>query len=530
MSVLLENINRIIHDSMKNNGIPGAAVAVIKENKVILSQGFGRTNVEDWGTPISSNTLFRIASVSKLFTGTLMMRLVEKGLIDLDKPVQYYVHWFTATDPELSKLITIRMLLTHSSGLPTGGGLSFHHDEEGLFRYMKEIVPTLPILFHPGTAYSYGNHGPNIAGFVAEQVTKKKFDVLMQEFLFDPLEMNQTTYNPLKAMTYPLALPHHRGNAGNPTISHQFLDNAASYPSYYAFSAIDDLCKFAMMHLQNGVYENKQVLSPSSINEMRKEQNNWYTLTEAGCGINFFRETKDGVERFWHYGQYSNQYSSQFILVPEKGIAVIALANGEDIFQAGYEIVDELLKEESKASINREKPEIVYHPDWKAFEGSYLHSYYGLIDIYSLNSKMYIKHNGQQFELSPYSNDTCFAKNDEGNIIYTVGFPVPAEGQTIKCVMVNSNACPEFIQDYIPNHLEWENWTGIYSDGRDSYDVSVHEDTLIIKDHQTNKELIGQAIKGNQFLTKEYGLVSFIDVNGITTLEFGYAWRYPKQS
>jgi CubicO group peptidase (beta-lactamase class C family) len=120
MSNSIETINRIIENSMNINTIPGASVAVMKDGELIFSQGFGMTTIENWGAPIRPDTLFRIASVSKLFTGTVMMMLVEKGLIDLDKTVQHNVPWFTAADPELSKRITIRMLLSHSSGLPTG--------------------------------------------------------------------------------------------------------------------------------------------------------------------------------------------------------------------------------------------------------------------------------------------------------------------------------------------------------------------------------------------------------------------------
>ena len=530
MSRLQENVHRIIDNAMKMNNIPGAAVAVINNNEVILSQGFGRTNVQEWGSPVSSETLFRIASVSKLFTGTLMMMLVEKGLIDLDQPVQYYVPWFTTADPELSKLITIRMLLTHTSGLPTGENVSTDHKEAGLYHYMKEVVPTLPILFHPGSAYSYGNHAVNIAGFVAEQVTNKPFASLMQEMLFNRLEMEQTTYDPLKAMTYPVALPHKKDRDGNPTISHQFYDNSGNYPSYYAFSSVKDLCKFAMMHLQEGVYKDRKILSCPSIKEIRTQQAKWYTLTDAGCGISFFKETKDGIERYWHYGQYSNEYSSQFILVPDKGIAVIALANGENIFQAGYEIVDELLKEESHTADNGLEKGEYTETSWTNFEGTYLHSYYGLFDIYHHSGKGFMRYEEHQYELIHHQDDIYYVRDENEGTLYTVGFPSPTAEQTIKCIVVNSKACPEFNQVYTPDRSDWQDWEGTFSNGKESYEVAIEGESLMIKDLQNEKVLIGKAIDRHQFLTKEYGLVNFIEIHGVINLEFDYAWRYPKQT
>jgi hypothetical protein len=395
---------------------------------------------------------------------------------------------------------------------------------------MKEVVPTLPILFHPGTAYSYGNHALNIAGFVAEQVTNKPFAALMQEMLFDPLEMTQTTFDPLKAMTFPLAQPHGKNDKGTLTISHQFYDAVASYPSYYAFSSIADLCKFAMMHLQDGTYNNRQILSPSSIKEMRSQQSKWYNLTDGGCGITFFGETKDGIDRYWHYGQYSNKYSSQFILVPEKGIAVIALANGENIFQAGYEIVDELLKgevsERTKTIHDTSFEELEGH----LFAGTYLHSYYGLMEIEIDPGNILLKHGDQEYKLKQYNNDTFTANDDKGNTLFTIGFPAYEEGQTIKSIVVNSKACPEFKKEYTSDTNEWADWEGTFTDGKERFEVCINGDSLIIKDLQSNAELVGRAIDKNQFLTKEYGLVSFIEVNGTVNLEFDHAWRYPKQN
>jgi CubicO group peptidase (beta-lactamase class C family) len=135
----------------EEQSIPGASIAVIRNEEVILSKEFGRTTIEEWGSPIRTETLFRIASVSKLFTGTVIMMLTEKGLLDLDKTVQHYIPWFSTLDPELSKRITIRMLLSLSSGLPTGDDTRFTYNEAAPLLYIKEVVPTLPILFEPYT-------------------------------------------------------------------------------------------------------------------------------------------------------------------------------------------------------------------------------------------------------------------------------------------------------------------------------------------------------------------------------------------
>lgn len=529
MATSQENINKIIQNSIQSNNLPAAAFAILQNNEVTLSQGYGKTNIEDWSTPVTENTLFRIASVSKLFTGTVIMMLVEKGLIDLDRPVQHYVPWFVTADAERSKKMTVRMLVTHSSGLPTGGDVSFFYKETGLHDYMREVVPTLPVLFAPGSAYSYGNHALNIAGFVAETVTGVKFADLMQEMLFDPLEMTQTTYHPLRAMTQPLALPHDRDAEGNLTVAKQFFDNSASYPSYYAFSSIKDLTNFALMHLHDGMFNGKQHLSAASIQEMRKQQSKWYTTNNGGSGITFFKETKDGIERFWHYGQYSYQYSSQFILIPEKGIAVIALANGENIFQAGYEIVDELLKDEPKHMEPSAQPNLMDEIDGKAYVGTFLHSYHGLFTISEFSGQLFLKHRENTYEMKRQTSAIYSAQDNKGNNVFSVGFPPLAANHADRCIVVDTKACPQFELSYTPNPSDWQEFIGTYSDGTESYEVEISDDTVVIKDVQNNKELIGHAIERSRFLTRDYGLVSFIDINGVLTLEFDYAWRYPKR-
>ncbi|MDZ5471439.1 serine hydrolase domain-containing protein [Bacillus sp. 31A1R] len=520
----MKNIESMINKYMQENQVPGTAVTIIKEKQVWLSKGFGKTNVEEWGADVSEQTLFRIASVSKLLTGTMIMMLVEKGLIDLDEPIRTYVPWFTTDSEEYSKLVTMRMLLCHSTGLPTGGLPSGYKDEKGLYLYMKEVVPTLTQHFYPGTAYSYSNHGVNIAGFVAETVTQKPFATLMEELIYKPLEMKQTTYSLLKAATYPLALPHNKDAEGNLQIIHELYENTSNYPCSYAYSSIKDLSNFAMLHLNNGLFNGKRLLEESSIEEMRTMQAKWYNKTNGGCGISFFQEVKDGIKRFWHYGQFNDNFTSQFILVPEKGMAVIVLANGDQAFQLGYDIVDELLKDEKV-----EKEDWIQVTDrflWKDFEGTYLHGYWGIMEI----SNGYLKHNDNKYELIPFNDDSYIAINENGDHKFIIGFPELTPDQQ-KVVMINSRNCSIITLGYQPNPSDWENLEGAYSDEIETYKVWIKDSsTLMIKDYQTGQDIEAQAILSNQFLTKEYGHVGFIEINGVMNIEFDFAWRNPRIS
>jgi CubicO group peptidase (beta-lactamase class C family) len=108
-----------IEAKMHESHIPGLALAIVQEHKLIYARGFGVTSVEGGGIPVTPETLFRIGSITKPLTGTAIMRLVEAGKLDLDIPVKAYIGWFRLSDPEATEHVTLRMLLSHTSGLPT---------------------------------------------------------------------------------------------------------------------------------------------------------------------------------------------------------------------------------------------------------------------------------------------------------------------------------------------------------------------------------------------------------------------------
>jgi CubicO group peptidase (beta-lactamase class C family) len=110
-----------IEEQMQATHVPGLALAIVKDQEVMYARGFGVTSVEDAGLAVTPQTLFRIGSVTKSLTGTMIMRLVEQGKLDLDKPVKAYIDRFTLSEQRAAEQVTLRMLLSHTSGLPTRG-------------------------------------------------------------------------------------------------------------------------------------------------------------------------------------------------------------------------------------------------------------------------------------------------------------------------------------------------------------------------------------------------------------------------
>jgi CubicO group peptidase (beta-lactamase class C family) len=199
---------------------PGLSVAAVQRGTVTYARGFGTTSVEDAGVPITPRTLFHIASTTKPLTGTALLRLVERGLLELDRPIPAYVPRLRL-DAGAAERITLRMLLSHTSGLPSGRYRPVGAREaSALGAWARRGLSRCRLVAPPGTAYRYSNLGVSLVGCVAEAVTGTPFAELMQELVFDPLEMRRTTFDPTVAMTYPVALGHGDDERGGLEVVH----------------------------------------------------------------------------------------------------------------------------------------------------------------------------------------------------------------------------------------------------------------------------------------------------------------------
>ncbi|MFY9558018.1 MAG: serine hydrolase domain-containing protein [Blastocatellia bacterium] len=189
---------------LRKDDIAGAVIAVVKDGQVLFANGYGYADVEA-KRPVSANsTLFRPASISKLFTCTVVMQLVEQGKLDLDVDINRYLDFeISATYPQP---ITLRNLLTHTGGfqetirhhtVPDGGRI------QPLNEYLPEHLP--PRIFAPGGTPSYSNYGNALAGYIVERVSGQPFEEYVDEHIFRPLGMQHSTYvQPLPDSLKPL--------------------------------------------------------------------------------------------------------------------------------------------------------------------------------------------------------------------------------------------------------------------------------------------------------------------------------------
>ncbi|MCW5960729.1 MAG: beta-lactamase family protein [Pyrinomonadaceae bacterium] len=188
VSINADQVDEIVRAQLAERHIPGAAVAVIKNGKVIKMKGYGLASVE-FNVPATPETVFEIGSVSKQITAAAVMLLVEDGKINLDEKISTYL----PNTPEAWKDVTVRHLLTHTSGVKSytslGGFELSKRYKVGDF--IKELSPQ-PLEFEPGSTYKYSNSGYSLLGYIIESASGKSYWEFLRERIFGPLKMTNT--------------------------------------------------------------------------------------------------------------------------------------------------------------------------------------------------------------------------------------------------------------------------------------------------------------------------------------------------
>lgn len=458
-------LERQIEDRMQAGRVPGLALAIVHGQDVIYAKGFGTTSVEDGGVPVTPHTLFRIASTTKSLTGTMIMRLVDAGLLDLDRPITAYLPWFRLSEDGAAECVTLRMLLSHTSGLPSDVNDFGSRDPGGLEARVRYEIPQYPLLAPPGKVFSYSNPGLDVAGYVAEAASGAYFADLMTAEVFSPLHMSRTTFDLTVAMTYPLAQAHDLHPDGTLSVQHRFADNTGEYPDGFALSTAADMANFAIMHMNGGCFHDSRILSASSVAEMQTMQAPFYTPDRSGYGLTFFLESYKGTRRVQHGGGM-NSFYTKFVMAPEQRIAVVALYNraGASVEKIVNRIFDQLLDLPRTPAEPR-----MAAPDrslWPRFAGTYVGKGCGLATIRADEEQLILEWNGDTTPLEALAPDLYVGRIGGGKEVIPVGFLPEAEGPT-HYILINRGLCKRLSDGthFRADPLDWSRYVGTYSRG-----------------------------------------------------------------
>jgi len=305
-------IDAYIKAEMEKRRIPGLALTVIQHGEVIKMQGYGLANVE-LDVPVTPDTVFELASVTKQFTATAIMLLVEEGKVGLDNPISHYL----ANTPDTWQGITVRHLLTHTAGLALAGFLALdagHLRANYTTAEMFEAATKDPMSWEPGEGWQYGDVGYFLLGMIIEKASGQRYRELVSERFFQPLGMTATS------VLDQWAILKHRASGytlRNGQLVHIRRHAQVELPSHYGiFSTVKDLVKWEAA-LTGG-----KVVKPSSRDQM------WTPVrlndgASRPYGFGWRVEEQRGHRLIDHRGITGTPYSR----FPDDGLTVIVLTN-----------------------------------------------------------------------------------------------------------------------------------------------------------------------------------------------------------
>jgi CubicO group peptidase (beta-lactamase class C family) len=322
---------------LKETAASGVAVAVAKDGKIVWEEGFGTTS-RDGGTPVMPDTMFSLASLTKPLTATALMVLVERGLVDLDKPANGYLGPAKLTSlVEGARPATVRDLIYHVSGLPMHWHL-FYADKPRRAPLMDDSIRAYGILTGaPGESYEYSNFGYGILGHIAARAARKPYYALMKEAVFDPLGMTRTMILTAPAAAENLAVKYDGAKKELP-ISDFDHQGASS-----AYSSVRDLVRFAHFRMGRTAAGSKPILKKETLEAMRTQSGS--AFMDSGRRVRYLLGSFADIEflgaRFQTATGGMPGAVSRLDIVPSENIvsAVLANSDGVDLWAIQHEIL-----------------------------------------------------------------------------------------------------------------------------------------------------------------------------------------------
>ncbi|MCX7593712.1 MAG: beta-lactamase family protein [Fischerella sp.] len=317
-------LDKFFDEEMEELDIPGAAISVVKDGSEFFSKGYGYADVEKQTPVIPEKTVFRVGSVSKLFTATAVMQLVERGLLNLDDDVNKYLKDFQIEN-NFPNPITVKHLLTHTSGFSQRYiGIAAREKENilPLGKYLKQNLP--PRVRPSGELYSYSNFDFDLAGYLVEVISGVPFAQYIEENILQPLDMKRSSFRqPLPAdLAADLAVGYEYENDNYDPLPSLFLNIV---PAGGLSSTATDMTHFMLANLQDGRYENQRILNEKTAQEMKQQQFTDHPKL-PGIGYAFHERFKNGQRVLAHSSIFLG-YTGLVALIPEQNLGLFIAYN-----------------------------------------------------------------------------------------------------------------------------------------------------------------------------------------------------------
>lgn len=336
-----QQIDSLVEHTRKVFDVPGIAVAVIKDGKVVHSKGYGVRSLNT-NQPVNENTLFGIASNTKAFTVAALGILVDEGKLKWDDKVTKYIPEFQLYDPWVTKEFTIRDLLTHRSGMGLGAGdLMFFPDSSDFTQ--KDVIHNLRYLKPVSSfrsKYDYDNNLYIVAGEVLSRVSGESWENFIEDHILQPLGMTHSasTFNRLKDKTN--VVDAHAPVDGTVRVIARH-NGKADHPAGAIYSSIADLSKWVLLQLNHGKYGasldkqlfsdkvHEEMWSPQTIQPLSAFNATTYHTHFESYGLGFGLSDVKGYKQINHTGGLEGMVT-QITMLPELNLGIIVLTNQQE--------------------------------------------------------------------------------------------------------------------------------------------------------------------------------------------------------
>ncbi len=481
----LKGLDAYILKAMKDWELPGLAVAVVKDDRVVFAKGYG---VREIGKPdpVDENTLFAIGSNTKAFTATALALLVQDKKLSWDDHVTDHLKGFELYDPYVTREIMVRDLLSHRSGLGRRGDALWYGQDYGrdeILRRIRFLKPNSSFR----SQYGYQNIMVMAAGQLIPTVTPMSWDDFIKERLFKPLGMvrSNTSVKDLLGVAN-VAAPHTKRDGKVIAIPYRNIDNIA--PAGSINSSVIEMANWHRFQLGNGKFAGKQLLDPAILQvthdphivmPMSPGQKKEFPSTHFfAYGLGWVLQDYRGREIIWHNGGIDGMLSQQGI-IPEENLGVVVLTNSDTnsldsalFFRIVDAFLGEPVKDWSKSALERAKageaqqaqaekaveasrvPNTKPSLDLNAYCGKYENEMYGLAEVRNENGKLIVLINSKPTGALDHWHFDTFRVNgkDLGSLHFTglldgsfLKFNLNVEGK-----VASLELDPEMVFDRVP--------------------------------------------------------------------------------
>jgi CubicO group peptidase (beta-lactamase class C family) len=473
----MQGLSEFINKAMQEWEIPGLAIAIVKDSQIIFCDGFGKRDVEQ-NLSVTPQTLFAIGSCTKPFTTMAMGILVERGLLDWDKPVRNYLPTFKLYDSYATKHITPRDLVTHRSGLPRHDAMWYKSPftRKELFDRLQYLEPTHELR----TVFQYQNLMYMTAGYLIGEIAKSSWEEFVQQEIFNPLEMRGSNFSVEKSQKADnFALPYQGKDDKVERLP--FCNVDVSGPAGSINSSVADMTNWLLLHLNQGKYGDKQIISPSHLQEMHSPQ---FVMTQTleynelfyySYGLGWAITSYRGHNLIQHGGNI-NGFSARTTVLPQDNIGIVVLTNMDQnpvIHTVTYYVCDRLLGldevpwnermrekyAKAKEATAKAKEQIASvrktgtqpsHP-LEDYTGYFEHPAYGILSIEINDNHLTANHNSISYELEHYHYD-IFVESELGEEPEFISFLTDTKGNISSLTFRLEPTVKEIVFTRMPSH------------------------------------------------------------------------------